>query len=94
MTRYTAHFTPEAWQGGSAAEVDPEGPQEWDCTAYARQHWAYLARTALAHGEDQAGPEGVLDQDDVFKADPAAPQWVREWRGPFTIRVRREGRQP
>ena len=54
MTRYTAHFTPEAWQGGSAAEVDPEGPQEWDCTVYARQHRAYLARTALAHGEDQA----------------------------------------
>ena len=24
---------------------------------------------------------------DVFIADPAAPAWVRRWRGPFTIQV-------
>jgi hypothetical protein len=90
MSTYTAHFTPEAWQRDQAVEVDPEGPQEWDCTAYARQDRAYLASTALAHGEDPDGPAGVLDRDDVFRADPAAPQWVREWRGLFTIRVTRE----
>jgi hypothetical protein len=85
---YTAHFTPEAWQGDYAVEVDPEGPREWDCTAYAGQHRAYLAGLFLeATGEP---PDGVLDRDDVFKADPAAPQWVREWRGPFTIRVTKE----
>ena len=32
---------------------------------------------------------GVLDNDDLFKSDPAAPEWIRRWRGPFDIRIRR-----
>jgi hypothetical protein len=43
-------------------------------------HAAYLASL----GEDQ---EGVIDNADVFKDDPGAPSWIREWRGPFTIRI-------
>jgi hypothetical protein len=45
-----------------------------------------------AHGDpsdDYAWTYGVLDRDAVLKADPNAPQWVRDWRGPFTIRVYR-----
>ena len=34
-------------------------------------------------------PQTVLDTDDVFALDPAAPAWVRSWSGPFTIRLRR-----
>ena len=92
MTTYIAHFTPEAWQQDQAIEVDAEGPQEWDCTAWAQQHPDYMDRiTMLARGGDT---DGVLDRDDLFQSDPAAPQWVREWRGPFTIRVRWEEQQP
>ena len=89
--RYTAHITAEAWQRGYAVEVDAPGPQDWDCTAYARQHQAYLARlaeTQLAY--DAAPGTGVTDNDDLFRDDPAAPAWVRAWQGPFTIRITRE----
>lgn len=90
--RYVAHFTPEAWVNDYAVEVDPEGPQEWDCTEFAAQHEDYLARLA----ERESGVEslddgiGIVDNDDLFAHDPAAPQWVRDHHGPFTIRIRCE----
>lgn len=86
--RYTARFTPEAWVNNQAVEADQEGPQAWDCTEHARQNRDYLARLE-AHGEPLDQPGGAVDNDDVFKADPAAPAWVRDWRGPFTIRITR-----
>jgi hypothetical protein len=89
--RYVAHFTPEAWVNNQAIEVDPAGPREWDCTAYAMEDLAYLARLD-AHGESLDSPQGAVDNDDVFKGDPAAPQWVRDWSGPFTIRITRQAR--
>ena len=92
MTTWTAHFTPEAWQHDQAVEVDPEGPAEWDCTAWVRQHPDYMDRITMESGGDLA--DGVLDRDDLFWSDPAAPQWIREWQGPSTIRVRRGGQQP
>jgi len=99
--RYVAEFTPEAWVKDQAIEVDPEGPQEWDCTAYAqtgvafsgageRTLLAYLADVAERRGESLTDGWGVTDNDDLFKHDPAAPEWVRTWRGPFTIRIREE----
>jgi len=88
--RYTAHFTPEAWVRDQAIEVDPPPgePQEWDCTEFALLHRNYLADTAQARGVDLRAGQEVLDTDDVFAADPAAPAWVRDWRGPFTITIR------
>jgi hypothetical protein len=88
--RYLARFTPEAWVRNQATELDPSGPQEWDCTTYALAHLDYLAAVAGRQRESLAGDEGVLDNDDVFKADPDAPEWIRAWAGPFTIRVRAE----
>lgn len=85
MTRFWAHFTPEAWVRDQAIEVDSEGPQTWDCTRFATENIAYLV--SLPAGDDLADAFGVIDNDDVFKADPDAPEWVREWRGPFTIRI-------
>lgn len=101
---YIATFAPQAWINDYAVEVDAEGPQEWDCTVYATdpQPFAtggttldYLARLdsgAKASGnldDSLDGEWGVLDNDDVFKDDPAAPEWIRNWRGPFDIRIRR-----
>ena len=94
QVRYVAHFTPEAWVRGQAIEVDAEGrPQEWDCTREATEPEtaAYLLR--LLHDRDESLTDGwgVTDNDDRFKNDPGAPEWIREWRGPFTIRIRIAG---
>lgn len=89
---YIAHFTPEAWVRDQAVETDAEGPQTWDCTAFAQQRLDYLEK--MRRTEEQIAVNGDIDRDgildvhDVFKDDPAAPAWVRDWRGPFTIRVR------
>jgi hypothetical protein len=88
--RYLARFTPEAWVRDQAIEVDPAGPQEWDCTTLALAHLDYLADAAARRHESLDDGEGVLDNDDMFKDDPGAPEWVRSWPGPFTIRVRAE----
>jgi hypothetical protein len=87
--RYTARFQPEAWIHDQAVPVDPEGPSEWDCTPFVDEaKLAYLRRLAEREGESLHDlVDGVLDNDDVFKGDPAAPLWIRQWRGPFTIRV-------
>jgi hypothetical protein len=104
--RYIARFTPEAWQRNDAVEIDPLGDQEWDATAFAAEatydredvrgqhrldYLDWLHRTAIANeGPGLDSPDGVLDTDDVFFADPAAPPWVTRHQGPYTIRVRRE----
>jgi len=88
--RYLARFTPEAWVRDQAIEVDPLGPQEWDCTTLALAHLDYLAAVADRRHESLDDGEGVLDNDDMFKEDPDAPEWVRSWTGPSTIRVRTE----
>jgi hypothetical protein len=87
---YIAHFTPEAWVNNYAIEVDPQGPQEWDCTAFVTEpdSAAYLAKLTAENHEELSGTYGVLDNDDWFMSDPAAPEWVRNWSGPFTIRIR------
>ncbi len=88
--RYLARFTPEAWIRNYATEVDAEGPQEWDCTTLALTQLDYLTAVAARRHESLDGGEGVLDNDDMFKDDPDAPDWVRSWTGPFTIHIRTE----
>jgi hypothetical protein len=89
VSRYIAHFSPQAWVNDYAIEVDAEGPQEWDCTAFVMQDPEYLAKQIGYRPSDDITDEwGVLDNDDQFKHDPAAPEWIREWRGPFDIRIR------
>jgi transcriptional regulator with XRE-family HTH domain len=87
MARYEARFQPEAWVNGQAIQVDPEGPTSWDCTELADGLTAYLAGCARRQGEAFDDGFGVVDNDDLFKTDPAAPEWVRAWSGPFTIRI-------
>jgi hypothetical protein len=86
-TTYTAHFQAEAWVDEYAVPVDPMGPEEWDCTKFARDHADYVDRLSYLDRryDDALGP---VDRDDLFADDPAAPEWVRTWQGPFTIRIR------
>lgn len=88
MTERTiATFTPQAWVRDGAIEVDPEGPGSWDASAYAAQHEDYVTKLRNNPFASDVDDE-ILDNDDVFHADPAAPEWVREWKGPFSIRLR------
>jgi hypothetical protein len=86
---FTAHFQGEAWVNDNAVPTDDEGDDEWDCTAFAHEHMDYVRGLEERRGEYLDGSFGIVDNDDVFKSDPAAPEWVRDWQGPFTIRIRR-----
>lgn len=78
--KYTATFSPEAWIDNRAVPIDPEGPTTWDCSAFVAANRAYFDRL-------EKDIDHTLDADDMLMGDPDAPQWVREWSGPFTIRV-------
>jgi hypothetical protein len=75
----TARFSPEAWVNDYAIPVDPEGPTEWEVTP------AYLTELTARYG-----PELLCESSyeaDELRHDPAAPEWIREWRGPFTVYI-------
>ena len=83
--RFLATFTPQAWQRDYAIDVDPEGPTEWDCTAFIRDPANGLKESEILEVIQSDG--SWLDTDDVLKGDDAAPAWVKEWQGPFSINV-------
>ena len=93
---YIAHFQAEAWMRDYAVPVDAEGPEEWDCTAELLRLVQPGVLTpgplTLAEVDASIAEDGDWqDNDDVLKGDPASPEWIREWRGPFTITVTMEG---
>jgi hypothetical protein len=78
---YIARFSPQAWVRDNAIEVDPEGETEW-----VTQLEGLTEDNKRVILEEEDG----LDIHDLLKEDPAAPEWVREWSGPFSIHVREE----
>lgn len=89
MQRYVARFTPEVWINDYAVEADPyESEQEWDCTDYLRILSGRIPSivSEVAYEISQHGD--YLDREDNLRDDPAAPGWIRDRDGPFTIRVR------
>jgi len=77
---YIATFTPQAWIRDYAVDVDPSGPTSWRVGPES---------VGLAAAIVESDADG-LDIDDQLKSDPAAPEWVREHHGPFSIHVREE----
>lgn len=74
MTTYVARFQPEVWVNDYAMTVSIERPDSWDATEFceeADREW--LTRTL----------ERGCDHDDILRLDPNAPEWVRNWPGPF-----------
>lgn len=84
MTRYIAEFSPQAWQRDQAIPVDPEGDTEWDATDF--------IVSALGAEDDHEWAERTIsrgqDYDDILRQDPSAPEWIRDWRGPFDTYIR------
>jgi hypothetical protein len=81
MENYRARFYPQAWQGDVSIDVDPEGETEWTPSDLP---------DSLRAAADEANGEEVVDYRDQLRGDLAAPTWIHEWSGPFTICVRRE----
>ncbi len=72
-----AEFVPQVWVNDYAIEADPLGETKFGVTAAILEMGKY---TAI----------GLVD--DTYKTDELrystnAPEWVREWSGPFYIRV-------
>lgn len=82
--RLEARFVPQAWVNDYAIDVDPEGDTRWDVTDAFNELEAHYQARLLAeiaeHGE-------ALDNDDALAGDPAAPEWIRNWSGPFSLWV-------
>lgn len=96
MARWRARFTPQAWRDDYAIDVDPDGDTDWwvseefltgpvySPSSGRRTVGDYLAELVA---REAGNTQDVLDKDDVFQSDPAAPEWVREWSGPFNIHL-------
>lgn len=75
--RIIAKFIPEAWVNDWAVRVDPRGPDTFDVTD---QIIAMGKEKALALRDDQ------YETDDLCYV-PGAPQWIKDWEGPFYVAV-------
>lgn len=82
---YLAEFRPQEWINDVAYGVDPRGPTRWDATEFVETFLrepdgTYTVESAARWLEDTL-EHG--DYDDILRTDPNAPEWVREWDGPF-----------
>jgi hypothetical protein len=81
--RYIAHFQPQAWQGDWAIDVDAEGPQKWDCTAFLD------SMDLIGHVESAIRCQNkYLDKAYALTNDKSMPEWAKAWKGPYDIYVR------
>ena len=73
----TAEFTPQAWVNDYAMNVDPEGPTKWNVTD-----------DILKMDVDDIRQLADDDyQSDDLRNLPLAPQWIRDWSGPYYVTV-------
>lgn len=75
--RVIARFHPQAWVNDYAVSVDPEGDIDFDVT-----------ETVVKMGRGKA----LSVRDDDYESDElrqveTAPEWIREWGGPFWVEV-------
>jgi hypothetical protein len=92
--RYEAEFSPQAWQRDNAISVDPRGPTTWDATDFVKKildeglYRAGVLKQEYAQQWLDATLERGSDYDDVLWQDENAPEWVRNWSGPFDTYLR------
>ncbi|PZR93462.1 MAG: hypothetical protein DI537_10070 [Stutzerimonas stutzeri] len=75
--RVVASFHPQAWVNDYAIDVDVDGEAEWDVTA-----------EIIAMGEEKAlGIDDDSDDTDALTGSKHAPEFVRNWQGPYRVEV-------
>lgn len=79
--RYFATFLAQAWVNKHTAPVDPQGDTGWEVTDWMLQ-LTPAARRQVLHKDAEP-----FHFNDEMRAHPSAPQWVKDWSGPFEIDV-------
>lgn len=75
--RIVAKFVPQVWINDYAVSVDAEGCDTFDVTD-----------SVLALGREAAlALRNDTHESDTLRFSSNAPQWVRDWQGPFYIDV-------
>lgn len=73
-------FIPQVWMNNYAITVDPQGETQWQPSP------EWTARMFEMHGD--AALESMTYESDEWRQDEAAPEWVRDWSGPFEVHVK------
>ncbi len=69
----SVRFDPEAWVNDYPISVDPEGPTTFE--------------VPLADAQNAAGEWLDSDECEALRDHANAPDWIRNWPGPFTIEI-------
>lgn len=75
--RIMAEFVPQAWLNDHAIAVDPSGDTMFDVT----EEILKLGREVALQLRDDT------DATDFLRQSPNAPQWAKDWSGPFLVNV-------
>lgn len=84
-----ASFAPQAWQNDYAVPVDPQGETKWYISVSSAEN-LFNDKLELYEFGSATPIRGlnVVHDLDWLKADFYAPEWVKNWQGPFDIYVR------
>ncbi|MDE1675464.1 hypothetical protein [Nocardia gipuzkoensis] len=72
----TARFQPQAWINNHAVDTDNDSPNQWTVSPALIPQTLRVILTGSASADL-----------DFLTEDPAAPDWIRHWRGPFNITI-------
>lgn len=88
--RYMGWFEPQILVNGEVIEVDTTNNQDWVCTQFFETHPEWVGDGEPELQERLEDGEEILDRDNLFLQDPAAPDWIREWAKdkPFSLWIR------
>ncbi|MCR5942623.1 hypothetical protein FG152_17590 [Ochrobactrum sp. XJ1] len=75
--RVTLTFVPQIWHGDQAIEVDVSEPTEWTVSL----------SLLLERFPTDADWDAKAEIRDDLRDEGDAPQWIRDWLGPFEVRL-------
>lgn len=75
MKTITLQFIPQKWVNDYAIDADPQGPLTWDVPII----------EIITEFPDEFSWHNEHETRDSMRAHANAPQWVREWDGPFEV---------
>lgn len=71
------HFEPQAWLRDYAISVDPEGDTEFEIPLDCPDLWYKDGQLVEDHSYES----------DELRSHPNAPEWIRNWSGPFDVEI-------